>query len=134
MACKPSALSQEQVERAKQMHAWNVPYAAIATALGVATDTVKRAVVPGFGQFRAAQVKTARMEKRSYVAIRNEMNRELGAAKRALGMTGQVARRVPEADIAARLAEIPEDHRSLTARTFGDPLPGRSALDRRRGA
>jgi hypothetical protein len=33
-------------------------------------------------------------------------------------------------DVAARLAEIPPDTRSLTARVFGDPLPGRSAFDR----
>lgn len=34
-------------------------------------------------------------------------------------------------DGAARLAEIPPDHRSLTGVLLGDPLPGRSALDRR---
>lgn len=34
-------------------------------------------------------------------------------------------------DVAARLAEIPADTRSLTARIFGDPLPGRSALHRK---
>lgn len=33
-------------------------------------------------------------------------------------------------DIAARLAEIPEDTRDLTGRLMGDPLPGRSAQDR----
>lgn len=34
-------------------------------------------------------------------------------------------------DFAARLAEIPRDTRTLTERIFGDPLPGRSAFDRR---
>lgn len=34
--------------------------------------------------------------------------------------------------LAARLAEIPPDTRSLTGMLFGDPLPGRSALDKRR--
>ena len=37
----------------------------------------------------------------------------------------------PDEDVAARLAEIPPDTRDLTAQVFGDPLPGRSALDRR---
>lgn len=37
-------------------------------------------------------------------------------------------------DIAARLAEIPADTRGLTGRVCGDPLPGRSAYDRRRAA
>lgn len=31
--------------------------------------------------------------------------------------------------VAARLAEIPEDTRTITGRLFGDPLPGRRALD-----
>ena len=35
-------------------------------------------------------------------------------------------------DVAARLAEIPDDCRSVTARVFGDPLFERSALSRRR--
>jgi hypothetical protein len=34
-------------------------------------------------------------------------------------------------DLAARLAEIPPDTRSLTARICGDPIPGRRALDLR---
>jgi hypothetical protein len=38
----------------------------------------------------------------------------------------------PAEDIAARLAEIPPDTRSLTARLFGDPIPGRRAIDQRR--
>lgn len=37
----------------------------------------------------------------------------------------------PRTDILARQAEIPADTRTLTAIMFGDPLPGRSAMDRR---
>lgn len=37
----------------------------------------------------------------------------------------------PREDVEARRSEIPNDLRSLTARLAGDPLPGRSALDRR---
>lgn len=37
-------------------------------------------------------------------------------------------------EIAARLAQVPPDTRTLTAFAFGDPLPGRSALDRMRAA
>lgn len=39
--------------------------------------------------------------------------------------------RIDPADVAARLAEIPPDTRTLTGFLFGDPLPGRSALARR---
>lgn len=36
------------------------------------------------------------------------------------------------ADVAARAVRpVPAEHQSLTAAFFGDPLPGRSALDRR---
>lgn len=38
---------------------------------------------------------------------------------------------VDRAIIAAHMKNMPADTRPLTARTFGDPLPGRSALDRR---
>ncbi|MCP4306592.1 MAG: hypothetical protein GY788_17325 [bacterium] len=38
--------------------------------------------------------------------------------------------RVKSADVAARLAEIPPDTRTITGMICGDPLPGRSALDR----
>lgn len=38
--------------------------------------------------------------------------------------------RPPEADTMARLAEIPPDTRSLTARLMGDPLKGRDALSK----
>jgi hypothetical protein len=35
-------------------------------------------------------------------------------------------------ELAARLAEIPEDTRTLDERLTGGPLPGRSALDQKR--
>ena len=41
-----------------------------------------------------------------------------------------VHKRVPPAVAAKQLASIPADRRNLTARLLGDPLPGRSALDR----
>lgn len=36
-----------------------------------------------------------------------------------------------QADADAAKQVIPQDTRSLTGRLFGDPLPGRSALDKR---
>lgn len=61
-------------------------------------------------------------------ADRDRANREMSALKRAAGVTF-IHGRVDEKVAAARLAEIPADTRTLTQRTFGDPLPGRSALD-----
>jgi hypothetical protein len=39
--------------------------------------------------------------------------------------------RVTEEELSERKAEIPSDTRTVTAQFCGDPLPGRSALDRR---
>jgi hypothetical protein len=41
--------------------------------------------------------------------------------------------RIPDAVIAERDARYSASHRDLTAAFFGDPLPGRSALDRKQG-
>lgn len=38
-------------------------------------------------------------------------------------------KRAEKAELAAAIASVPLDARSLTARLMGDPLPGRSALD-----
>lgn len=40
--------------------------------------------------------------------------------------------RMTQADLEHLKRTIPPDTRSFTARAFGDPLPGRSALDKRR--
>jgi hypothetical protein len=46
-----------------------------------------------------------------------------------------IIERVSSEDFAARLAEIPKfDNRSLIGQIVGDPLPGRSALDRKMAA
>lgn len=52
------------------------------------------------------------------------------ATKAAAGLRYYVERFDRET-LEERLAEIPADTRNLTARICGDPLPGRSALDRR---
>lgn len=62
---------------------------------------------------------------------RKQPSRGLGVAPRRRARLGQAGQGVDPSTVAARLAEIPPDTRSLTARTFGDPLPGRSALAQR---
>jgi hypothetical protein len=41
--------------------------------------------------------------------------------------------RPPDIDTRRRAGAVPDDTRSLTGKIFGDPLPGRSALDRDMG-
>lgn len=55
--------------------------------------------------------------------------REASSAKRDAGLTNRMAGRSAHFDALRLMAEIPRDTRSLTALAFGDPLPGRSALD-----
>jgi hypothetical protein len=60
---------------------------------------------------------------------RDIINREASAAKQAAGLRYLSSGRGAD-ESALRLMEmIPPDTRDLTARLFGDPLPGRSALD-----
>lgn len=68
--------------------------------------------------------------KKEYARKRRELDKEISRTKLEAGlrfMTGRVSQETLE----ARLAEIPEDTRDLTARLMGDPLPGRRAIDRR---
>jgi hypothetical protein len=64
---------------------------------------------------------------------RMAIQREVSAAKKAAGLTHHVGHRETEAEMGWRrqLPFMPSDTRNLTARVCGDPLPGRSALDRR---
>lgn len=63
---------------------------------------------------------------------RNRQMRAFTAAKRAAGCPVKAeSTMAAHLDAMARLALIPADTRTLTARFCGDPLPGRSALDRR---
>jgi hypothetical protein len=64
-------------------------------------------------------------------AERSQANREMAANKRAAGMATTVSGEPLERDARRLMAMIPPDTRDLTARFFGDPLPGRRALDRR---
>lgn len=107
------ALTPVQIEAVKVMLKSNMTWKGIGDCFNVCPETVRRAVDPEYREKRAKQV----------------------AARRAAGPAPvnpkQATRAYVANDAAIRVAEIPHDTRSLTARMFGDPLPGRSALDRR---
>jgi hypothetical protein len=67
----------------------------------------------------------------NYQTRRNEMNREVSANKRAAGQYASRPGTKINAEWLRQMASFPEDTRTLTGRLAGDPLPGRSALDRR---
>lgn len=64
------------------------------------------------------------LEKRRKVQKENRYNlKDMAQAKRSAGLR-YINGRVNREEAEARLAEIPEDTRSLTARMLGDPIPG----------
>lgn len=63
----------------------------------------------------------------------NAINKEAMGAKRAAGLRfNQRTALDTEESWRRQMATFPDDTRDLTARVCGDPLPGRSALDRAR--
>lgn len=68
-------------------------------------------------------------------ALAHELNRqrEIADKRGVIKPFLVIQRNRPDnADIAARLAEIPDEHPTITGRICGDPRPGRSALDQQR--
>jgi hypothetical protein len=101
------ALTPEQMARAKALLAEGKTWGVIAKLVGSTYFTVRCELDPSYRSRRAAQIREARARKPpSTKAV------TLEEAQRAI-------------------AAIPDDTRALTARLLGDPLPGRSALDRR---
>ena len=75
-------------------------------------------------QFGVAEVTAHKWIDDNYRKLINKRN----CAYYRMGHAHVAEKGPPEADLAARLAEIPPDTRDLTGRMFGDPIPGRSAL------
>lgn len=83
----------------------------------------------------AIKAENDRRKRKRIQMQRDAENREVSAARMAAGLTFMVGRRDVEAQARKLMEFIPYDTRNLTARICGDPLPGRSALDRQhRGA
>jgi hypothetical protein len=98
---------------ARDMLSRGISYTEVAKIFGLTTTTVHRRLDPMFA---------------AYVRERTNLAR---AIKRGNDVAATFRYQPPsEQDLAARLAEIPRDTRSLTGRLCGDPLPGRSAFDR----
>lgn len=106
-------MTEEQILKAKDMrNRRNMTWTAIAAELGVHFSTVRRYVLPGERERRRRR--EAELEKRRDVRV--------------------VDSAAVERQARHLMRQIPEDTRDLTALMFGEPLPGRSALDRQQGA
>lgn len=102
-------LTEQQIATATRLRALGWSYARIADNIGCHPESLRRHCDTAFKE------KPSRAE-RAPTPFRRSFANQHSATRDA---------------IEARLAEIPEDTRSLTGRICGDPLPGRSALDRR---
>lgn len=88
----------------------------LARELEISEDALRRAVEPGYAERRNTMARERRNGEVRLVQRQNHV------VETALALRQEGARRI---------AEIPPDTRNLTARLLGDPLPGRSALDRK---
>lgn len=107
-----NAEENEILEEARHLLSFGLGFDRVGRTLGVGRDWLMRRLVIGYTE-------KCRQSVRSSAAF-------------SLGPTHRV---LPEARLTAAevLARIPPDTRDLTGRLLGDPLPGRSALDKRAG-
>jgi hypothetical protein len=103
------------IERAQKLKADGWSYNRIGEIFGTTGQTIRVRIDPEYGAMRLQRSAEIKKANRGF-AIKDVLPSE---------------RRAPVEDVAARLAEIPQDTRTQGQRLMGDPLPGRSALDRR---
>ena len=108
-------------DTAKRMLDAGAGWIATQRATGISVDRLKRRFVPGWGERRAESVRVRRAQ----------VGRAGDGVARRVWSHGLPFDHVDQVAAARALASIPPDTRTLTGRVFGDPLPTRSALDRR---
>lgn len=101
-------IAADVLARARQLRAVGTSWANIGAGLGYHENTIRERLDPDFAAAR-----------------------RLRYSGPPVFIHGSEPRLSP-AEIARALATVPLDTRSIQARFLGDPLPGRSALDRRR--
>lgn len=102
----------EVLQTALRLRYEGMAWEAIAKQLAVPYDGLRRRLEPGYATKR---------------------NQKIAEARSRLVLAGGVySERLGPDEAAKAIAAVPIDSRRLTARVCGDPLPGRSALDRLR--
>lgn len=105
----------------QQGRAWG----SIAKKLGVTEYAVRVAIDPTFRERKAEEQEQERQSRRRH-------GKRADSARQNGGYSGSPFRPT-EAEFRAAQKLIPPDTRDLTGVICGDPIPGRSALDRMRG-
>lgn len=101
-----------QITRVHEMRASGMSWRAIGQQFGLHHEAVRRAVDPEYREHR------------------NALGRKRNAISKA--KHASVMRDDAKTDGERLLREVPADTRTPMQRALGDPLPGRSALDRKR--
>lgn len=112
-------LTDDEITEARAMRKNGMAWYRIGKVFGVAEDTVRAAIEPGFAEMRREQKNLRRRARKENCAFLTPVG------------VSRATREATKNDFLARLAEIPPDTRSLTARAFGDPIFQRSALYRK---
>jgi len=119
------SISSDQIAQARRMVKDGVPFNEIAAQFGCSAQTIQRNTVAAYKE-KCEQYAARRKAKRDDRKRSKAGKDNPGGG----GASGVRTYAVSKEDIAARLAEIPADTRTPAQRAMGDPLPGRSALDR----
>lgn len=101
-------MTEQNRAEARQLYAAGWTITAIGRHLGFLPESIRRIVDERYAARRRESINKAR-EQRRLTSAAISQRREVDASR----------------------SEVPTDTRDLTARLFGDPLPGRSALDQR---
>lgn len=112
-------MTPDEIERARELRKIGTPWSHIGRELGYDGQTVHYALDPAWAARRRERINRSRRS-------RNQ------CSKKALNSAAEYSA-LSSKELAARLAEIPEDDRDLTGRIFGDPPSARSALAQRGG-
>ena len=115
MATLPALTPEQRAEVMRLYRDEKVSVPKLAARFRVSDPTIRRVVDPKYRDYD----RTVQNRKRARLIKESPHAGRLSAGR-------------PTAEDVERLrADIPADTRDLTARILGDPLPGRSALDRR---
>lgn len=103
------------LDQIRQMLASGKSWQAIADILGTTYSTIRMKLDPEFARARKDRVNAARRGANPFKSPKKSQH--------------YVTKSTVDPD---QISPPPRDTRSLTSRVFGDPLPGRSALDQKR--
>lgn len=117
-------MTEDQIAECRRMRDAGMNWNAMAKAIGCDPLTVRRALDEGWAVRRRQKVNEARRQR----------TKEKPSLRKIIDRDTYTISAKTRADAERLMRQIPHDTRSLTGRMLGDPIPGRSALDMRRGA